>query len=82
MKTVINHPLYEVREEEYNEEFGRQFDWVDAVGEDSPDWFGSVEEAEDDIRARIGLTSDIVVLTKVEYEELLEYKFRYEGLDK
>lgn len=83
MTKVIEHPLYTIRKNPAGQEDGFDvYDWTDANGEESDDWFSTAEEARREIRSILGLTDDIVVLTKIEYDELLDYKFRYEGLTK
>lgn len=83
MTTVINHPLYAINAYEGQGDDGEtMFDWNTATGNDSDEWFESAEEAKTDVELFLGLTSDVVVLTKAEYDELLDYKFRYEGLTK
>lgn len=83
MTTVREHPLYTIQKNPAGQQDGVDvYDWTDANGEESDSWFETSEEAERDIRGILGLTEDTIVLTKAEYDELLDYKFKYEGLTK
>lgn len=80
MTQVIAHALYSVNAEEIDG--GMVYDWFTNNGGESDGWFETAEEAEQDVRSELGLTDDIVVLTRAEHDELLDYKWRYEELTK
>lgn len=82
MTVVINTPLYQVSHYEHDEVDEGVFDWTFNTGEDSDEWFETAEDAERDARDSLGLTDDMVVLTRAEHAELLDYKWRYEELNK
>lgn len=83
MTTVVEHPLYTIQKNPAGQQDGFDvYDWTNATGGESDEWFATPEEAEGEIRSILGLTDHIVVLTKDEYDELLDYKFKYEGLTK
>lgn len=82
MTTVVIHPLYTVTEyPDHFDEGESAFDWTASSGAESFDLHTTLEEAVIDAENTIGLNGEVVI-SQAEYDELLDYKFKYEGLTK
>lgn len=82
MKTVVDHRLYTVTE--YPNHFAEgesAFDWTASSGAESYELHATLEEAVRDAENTIGLNGEVVI-SQAEYDELLDYKWRYEELNK
>jgi len=82
MATVVEHPLYTI--EEYPDHFAEgesAFDWTASSGAESFELHETAEYAVRDVENTLGLYG-VVVLSQADYDELLDYKFKYEGLTK
>lgn len=80
MNQVIAHPLYSINSTEIDGDI--VYDWSTNTGDASDEWFETAADAEREVRDILGVSADIVVLTRAEHDELLDYKWRYEELTK